>query len=65
MSGIGVDLQTRNHSHTARGRVNCGQIKYTHTADPEISLFYQHSYSLGFCLFLAHKYLIHLGFILF
>lgn len=63
MSGIGVDLQTQNPC-TASGRVNCGQIKYTHTPDPEIPLFHQHFYSLGVCLFLAYKCLIHMGFVL-
>lgn len=62
-SGTGVALQPWNPC-TAGGRVHCGQIKSTHTPDPEIPLFYRHFYSLGFYLFLAHKYLIHLGFIL-
>lgn len=54
----------QNPSCMASGRINCAQIKHTHTPDPEIPLFYSHFYGLGFYLFLAHKYLIHLGFIL-
>lgn len=51
ISGIGVDLQMWNPSRTASRSINCGQIKCTHTPDPEIPLFYQHFYSLGFVYF--------------